>query len=73
MSTGTGFAQPISGTPVSDGDQRKHDGANQVDVDRRVERQPAEHARRRIAQLIRRPRVRRLVHDQRAMSTTRTE
>ena len=66
MFTGTGLAQPISGTPgVSMRNQRKQDGADQIDVRERIERQPSEHARRRIAEPVGRPRVRRLVKRQR--------
>ena len=46
-------------------DQRKQQRADRIDVHGRVERQPAQLARRRIAEPIRRPRMRRLVHRQR--------
>ena len=45
-------------------DQRKQDRADPVDVRERIQRQPAEHARGRVAQLVGRPRMRRLVHRQ---------
>ena len=64
-STGTGFAQPISGTLVSIGDQRKQQRADRIDMDGRIERQAAKLPRRRIAEPIRRPGMRRLVHRQR--------
>ena len=46
-------------------DQRKQHGADPVDVRERIERQPAQHPRRRIAEPVRRPGVRRLVKRER--------
>ena len=46
-------------------DQRKQHRADRIDVHERVERDAAEQPRRRIAQAIGGPRVRRLVHRQR--------
>ena len=43
-------------------DQRKQDRADRIDVHGRIERHAAEQSRRRIAQPVRRPRVRRFVH-----------
>ena len=65
MFTGTGFAQPISGTPLDQRDQRKQHRADRIGVDERVERDAAEQPRRRIAEAIGRPRVRHFVHGQR--------
>ena len=65
MSTGTGFAQPISGSAGEDRDQRKQHGADPVDVRERIQRQPPEQPRRRIAETVGGPRVRRLVKRQR--------
>ena len=73
MSTGTGFAQPISGSAGRDRNQRKEQRADRVDVHDRVERQPAEQPRRRIAEPVRRPRVRRFVQRQRATRSTASE
>jgi hypothetical protein len=42
--------------------QRKQDRADRIDVRGRVQRHPSERPRRRIAKLVRRPRVRRLVN-----------
>ena len=62
MVTGTGLAQPISGTLVRIAISGNTMRADRVHVHGRVERQPAQLTRRRIAQPIRRPGVRRLVH-----------
>ena len=63
--TGTGFAQPISGTPLISATSGNSDRADRIGVHERVERDAAEQPRRRIAEPIGRPRVRRLVHRQR--------
>ena len=65
MLTGTGFAQPSSGSPLNDREQRQQDRADRVDMDDRVERHAAEQARGRIAEAIGRPGVRGLVDRQR--------
>ena len=65
MLTGTGLAQPMIGAPVDKRDQREQHRPDPVDMRERIERQPSEHARRRIAKPVRRPRVRRLVKGKR--------
>ncbi len=65
VSTGTGLAQPMSGNPVVIDDQRKHDGADHIDVHGGIERHPAEQACGRIAEPIGRPGVRGFVNAER--------
>ena len=70
MSTGTGLAQPISGTPVT----IAINGNSIVPIGSMwtaglSDSRPSM-PRRRIAEPVGRPRVRRLVHRQRAISTT---
>ena len=65
MLTGTGFAQPMIGRLLIAAISGNRTVPIGVDVHQRVERQPPQQARRRIAEPVGRPRVRRLVNRQR--------
>ena len=62
MPTGTGFAQPMQRKVGDHRQQRKHDRADRIDVHGGIQRHPSEQPGRRIAEPVRRPRVRRLVN-----------
>ena len=65
MLTGTGFAQPISGKPPNIATSGNSTVPIEIDVHDRIQRHAAEQPRRRIAEPVRRPGVRRFVDRQR--------
>ena len=63
VSTGVGLAQPKGGKAQDNKHQcRKDDGPEGIDVDDGIQRNPAQHLGRGIAQPVGHPGVRRLVH-----------
>ena len=65
MFTGTGFAHPISGTPLTSATSGNTTVPIEIGVDQRIQRHAAEQTRGRIAQPVGRPRMRHLVNGQR--------
>ena len=73
VSTGTGFAQPMSGRWLTDRQERQEDRADQIDVDQRIERHAAQTARRRIAEPVGGQGVRRFVNGERDQQHTEAD